>query len=192
MVLKPRARSSFQSEGFSLLEVLISSLLLVLVSLGVLPLLFRSVANNQRGAESTSVGAFAASELDMYLQIPFDEGPLVVPDTVQVLESAQHLPLPSSDGQVYLEAPNTAWVDGTATSLEGIRWSKATRVRQYGLSDLEPAAADGISALDNPLMGSTSPDFVHLKEIEVEIVGGREAGALGAGQHHTIRVLKAY
>jgi hypothetical protein len=63
-------------------------------------------------------------------------------------------------------------------------------IRQHGISGLVDANADG--QLDNPLPEGTPATFVHFKEIEVHVEGGRAAGPLGGGKRITLRILKAY
>jgi len=177
-----------------MLEVLIATLVMSVIALAVLPLLLRGVANNTQGSEASQTAVFASSELESLLQMPFDRGPLVLADgaTERVTVETQVLPAATDTPDLVLETPDARWRAGEPTSGEAVQWRRTTRVRQFGLTDLIPDSASGITALDSPLPGGTAAEFVHLKQVEVRIEGGRAAGALGAGQDVTVRVLKAF
>ena len=178
----------------SLLEVLIATAVMLVIALSILPLLLRSLANNHRGAEATQVSAFATAQLDELLQMPFDKGSLVIGDGVsekawverQLLSAAVETP------QLIAQTPNERWQTDDATAGEVVQWERSVQIQQFSLSDIEADPVSGISSLDTPLTGNTAAELVHLKQVEVRVRGGREAGALGAGQDLTIRVLKAY
>lgn len=177
-----------------MLEVLIATGVMLVIALSVLPLLLRSVANNTRGGEATQAASFAGAQLDALLQMPFDRGPMVLADTTAetVMVETQTLAADVSVPELMVEPPDARWQDGDVADTETMQWRRTTRVRQFGLTDLEPDPGTGLTSLDQPLPGGTAAQFVHLKEVEVRIESGREAGALGAGQDLTIRVLKAF
>jgi hypothetical protein len=172
--------------------VLIAGVLVLVIALSTLPLLLRSIANSSRGAEATLVSQFASAELDTGLQLPFDEVPLTLAEGSTELVTSAVQTLEAYDGSSILRAPDDTWMDSGITTTDPVLWTRTTRIRQFGLSDLTPIPGSNLTSLDLPLPGGTSPDFVHLKEIEVRILGSRKAGVLGVGQDMTIRVLKAY
>ena len=177
-----------------MLEVLIATGVMLVIALSILPLLLRSLANNNRGAESTQAAVFASAELDTMLQLPFDKGRMLI-DTglteatrLETQESAVGGAVPDLVDPL----PSQRWQEGEPTDPTAVQWRRTTRIQQFGLTDLEPNAGTGITSLDTPLPGETAAQFVHLKLLEVQVETGRISGVSGVGQNFTLRVLKAF
>jgi len=174
----PRPRAS---AGFSLIEVLIASVILLVVLLGIIPLFIRSMSNRQAGLESTAVSSYARTRAETLLELPFDHPDLTVPAGGDTLEVVEYLPLGSR-----------VW-DRTPAAAANAAWIRTTRVQQFGTADLIDGDTDGDGdALDQPLPGGSNPRSIQLKEIEVRVESTREGGPLGAGEGLTVRVLKAF
>ncbi|MGD2115802.1 MAG: hypothetical protein PVG07_12155 [Acidobacteriota bacterium] len=181
LVGPPGRRSPAVRGGFSLIEVLIAALLLLVILLGVVPLFIRSMTYRVEGRESTAVGSFARTRVETLLQLPFDHPDLTVPAGSNELETVEYRTL---DGRV--------WSRDAALADQAI-WTRTTRVRQFGAGDLADGDTDGDGDdLDRPLPGGTNPRSVQLKEIEVRIESPREAGPLGPAEELTVRALKAF
>jgi prepilin-type N-terminal cleavage/methylation domain-containing protein len=163
--------------GFSVVEVLIASLIFLVIAVGILPLFAASTRNNADGREATEVSNFGRSAIEDLMQASFNDARLTVPNASTVLTRTEY----------YSKATQT-WVTGTATSADPALWQRRTRVRQFNISDM---ADDGI--LNTPLLGSAELGQVHIKEVEVEVWHARDVGSisLGAPQHFTVRMLKA-
>jgi len=170
-----------RQEGFSLIEVLVAAVILLVVLLGIIPLFLRSMSNRQAGLESTAVGSYARTRAETLLELPFDHPELTVPAGNTELEVVEYLPLGDREWTTdAAQAPDAAWV-------------RTTHVRQFGTGDLLDGDTDGDGdSLDQPLPGGTNPRSVQIKEIEVAIKSNREAGPLEAGEELTVRVLKAF
>lgn len=167
--------------GFSLVEVLIAAVILLVVLLGIVPLFLRASVNRQAGRESTSAGSFARSRAEALLQLPFEHQAVSVPAGQGALEVVE-----------YLVPGSREWRedDGAADDAE---WVRTTRVEQFGTADLLDGDTDGDGdALDTPLPGGTNPRSVQLKQIEVAVTSPRDAGPFGAAEELTVRVLKAF
>lgn len=163
--------------GLSLLELLIAMALLAVIAIGILPMMMRSLADSNRGWEATEVSNFALSEIEDQLATPFESPTLEVGSGLTENLSSQ------------------AWVEGVldqvGDAVEGwtddptgkglMLWRRNTYVRWYNVNDL-----------DTPLDGDSDPSLVHLKEVQVQISGERQGGALGGGQELWIRVMKAF
>ena len=179
MELKPRQR------GFSVVEVLIATLIFLVIAVGILPLFAASTKNNMDGREATEVSNFGRSAVEDLLQASFSDANLIVPSAANVLERNE-----------YYSNTDKIWKAGTGTSTDRAQWRRRVRVRQYNVNDI---TADGI--FDNPLPGSTDLGQVHLKEIEVEVWNGRDDNALlssgrrltalGTSRRFTVRMLKS-
>jgi Tfp pilus assembly protein PilV len=169
--------------GFSLVEALIASVILLIIALGLIPLFARSIHDNAVGADATQATNHGKAELEECMQLPFNNQKLAIPaaDTVgSTVESwAQGDPTHIGDA-------NEGWQAGAPTDKGALVWTRTTRVRQYNISDLEDNGA-----LTTPLPGNAQPIFVHLKEVEVELDGDRGV-ALGGGRRAFYRVLKPF
>ena len=165
----PRAQ-----EGFSLLEVLIAGLLLLIILLGIVPLFVRAGVNNIQGNDSTTISHFAKSQVEQIYQLPFNHPTSSVP-----IGSTERV---TTD---YWAPTSEEWQD-TQPNEDFFQWRRRSRIRQYNIFDVE----DG--NLDTPLDGGVDERAVHLKEIEIEIDSLRTGGALGSGKTITLRTLKAF
>ncbi len=161
--------------AFSLIEVLIAAALLLIIALGVLPLFTQAMVSNTAGNESTQVSNFARSRLEEYQQLPLNGASLTVPigSTELTVED-------------YYSFADEAWKSGPEPAGDPARWSRTTVVRQYGVSALD----DGILTPDEALDGGTEESFVHFKEVEVTVRGGRAGGVLGPSKAIILRLLK--
>lgn len=160
--------------GLSLIEVLIAAVLLLIMTLGVLPLFAQALRHNLDGRESTQVSNLAKSQVEELLQVPFDSTTLLV--------GAGEV---ASGTQQFWSESQGLWVD-TLPPGEAATWARLTTVRQYSVNDLTD---DG--TFNDPLDGATDSIFVHLKEIEVQVWNTREGGSLGVGRRLTLKMLKA-
>lgn len=175
------ARRCRADAGFSLIEVLVASVILLVILLGIIPLFLRSMSNRQSGLESTAVGSYARTRAETLLELPFDHPQLTVPAGKDELEMVEYLPLGDRE-----------WTTDDAAA-DGAAWVRTTHVRQFGSGDLLDGDTDGDGdSLDRPLPGGTNPRSIQLKEIEVAVTSNREAGALQAGEALTVRVIKAF
>lgn len=167
--------------GFSLIEVLVAAVILLVILLGVIPLFLHSMSNRQSGLESTAVGSYARTRAETLLELPFDHPELTVPAGSDELEVVEYLPLGDRE-----------WTTDGAAAADAA-WVRTTHVRQFGSGDLLDGDTDGDGdSLDQPLPGGTNPRSIQLKEIEVAVTSNREAGPLEAGEEITVRVLKAF
>jgi type II secretory pathway pseudopilin PulG len=163
--------------GFSVVEVLIASLIFLVIAVGILPLFAASTRNNADGREATEVSNFSRSAVEDLMQATFSDARLTVPSGSTVLTTNQY----------YSKATQT-WITGTPSTADPALWMRRIKVRQYNINDY---MTDG--TLNNPLPGSADLGQVHIKEIEVEVWHARAdtSIALGSPQHFTVRMLKS-
>ena len=163
--------------GFSVVEVLIATLIFLIIAVGILPLFAAAAKNNQDGQEATEVSNFGKSGVEDLLQASFSDARLTVPaGSTQLLTDE------------YWSKTDKVWKTGTGTTADSALWRRRTRVRQFNVSDLND---NGV--FDNPLNGSIDEGQIHIKELEVEIWHTRsdQALALGKPTHYTVRMLKS-
>jgi prepilin-type N-terminal cleavage/methylation domain-containing protein len=177
MGMEDRQSAVSQGErGFSLIEVLIASGILLVVALGVLPIFAQAVVNNRAGADYTQATNYAKSELERLYSLPIDSPDLEITETETVRV------------QYFLQAKKE-WV--TALPADDVPlWTRTITLRQYSLGGVIDVDKDGV--LDPPLPAGTPVAFVHLREIEVQVQSGRAGGPFNTGKRITLRVFKAY
>src|SRR6185436_15370541 len=64
--------------GFSFIEVVIASLLLLMIAVAVLPMFTEAAASNEVGKEYTDVANFARSRAEEFTQLAFNAEPLTI------------------------------------------------------------------------------------------------------------------
>ncbi|MEZ5313277.1 MAG: hypothetical protein R2862_06270 [Thermoanaerobaculia bacterium] len=74
MTNSKRPRTS--EAGFSLIEGLVAAALLLIVTVGILPLFSRAMQNNAKGNDSTRQSNGAVDELERSISMPFNSGPM--------------------------------------------------------------------------------------------------------------------
>jgi prepilin-type N-terminal cleavage/methylation domain-containing protein len=162
--------------GFSLIEVLIAAGIMLIVALGVLPLFTQSMVNNSAGNDYTQVSNYAKSELERLNELPFDSPSLTIP-------AGQ----PSIITTDFYSPTRRRWVTAVVLASEKPTWTRTITVEQCSLSGVENGRCEAT------LPGGATPAFVHVKDIEVAIVGGRpQGGILGTGKRITLATMKPF
>ena len=179
----PPGRSG--AAGFSLVEVLIAALVLLIVVLGVVPLFARSIVNNVMGHDHSTAVNFARSELEFFYRLPFNSPELTVPEGQTELVTVACWEPSAVD-----ETTEGEWIEiGDDGCPAGTTWRRTTVVRQYSAAQLEfhpnnPPGAGG------PFPGGTDPSQLHLKEIEIFLESLKTGGLFGPPQRFDLRVFK--
>lgn len=162
-------RSADRRAGFSMIEVMVAAAILLVIALGLVPLYSRSIRSNVEGFDYTQVSNFAKSRAEEYLQFPFGSAQLRVEGGKNELVVKD-----------FYSAKDREWVAAIASG-DAALFNRTTTVRQFSTGDVS-----------TPLDGSAPAEFVHLKEITVEVAGSRAGNtALGPGKTISVRVLKS-
>ena len=170
-----KRHSANAQEGFSLIESLISLLTFMAISLSIVPLFSKSMANNDSGNGYLQSTNYARGVLEELKDLPFDSPRLTIPVGQTSLVTDE-----------YYSVSSHTWQTGTPPLGDDL-WTRTTTVRQFASQDWDD---DG--ELNDPLDGGASLDFVHLKEITVSVASVREGGPLGTGKLITLRHLKTF
>lgn len=172
LLLSEQSRRS----GFSLVEVLIAAAIMLVVALGLLPLFSQAMVNNSAGNDYTQVSNHAKSEVERLNQLAIDSADLTI-------AAGQ----PSRITEDFYSLKRKRWVNAATLGSERPVWSRTTTIRQCGVTDVSA----GRCATSLP--GGTDSSAIHVKDIEVQIVGGRpEGGILGTGKRITLATLKPF
>jgi type II secretory pathway pseudopilin PulG len=168
--------------GFSLVEVLVASLLLLVVILGIVPLFVSSMLNNAAGSEMSLVTNAGKSSVEEYMGFAF-------------LSAEVSNPGPGTERVVseYWADATHAWLTGTPPN--GDEMERDITLRQYAISDLNDDGQLNSPFASPPATGGGVDVFpVHLREIEVDITGETSEGALAFARNKRIvlRTLRAF
>lgn len=175
--------------GFNLIEMLIGIALLFIIAVGVVPLFSRAAALNSFGRESTTVAGYGRTVQEEYAQLPFAAPQLTLSAGEELTVEQFWVPLPvtSSDPNDPVDAALGEWVDEATLAGRQAHWERELRVRQFSVNDLND---DG--QFNDPLDATSDFNFVHLKEVQVEVAGVREGGPLGKSRRVVITRMKAF
>ena len=160
--------------GFSLLEVLFTSVVVLAMAISTVPMFTRGLASNTAGMGSTQVANVARAEIERLLELPFGSTELEIESGVERTLSE------------YFSAAERAWLPYPLPSDNaGVLYTRRTTIRQYGVASLADGLLDPAEALD----ASSQPQFVHMKELEVQVAQG---GSLfgNPSKRITLRTLK--
>lgn len=180
-------------EGLSLAETLVAAGLLLIVTLGLLPLFTRAIVNNNTGQEYTQVSNFGKSRVEEAFQIPFNGVDILTVDSGDTSKvTVQHF---RDDLGEWDDGPVPTGVITDPDSPFGVAripWLRTLTVRQYNINAIDEEDTNALDvAHSEALNGSVGPEFVHIKEIEVVVESTRTGGPLGAGKQVLLRTLKA-
>lgn len=184
--------------GFSLVEVLVAMLLLALITLSIVPLFGRAIADNAAGKEAGSQAALGRSQLEEQVQLPFSHRRLEVEAGTARVEERFY-----AGGS--RELGDEAWENSRPA--DGVTfWRRTATVRQYGVNGVQDTDGDGVIDLvqgledadrdgvfDNPLPAGALPGTVHLKELDVTLDSERQEGnAIHPTRPLRLKALKAF
>ena len=160
--------------GFSLVEVLIAAALLLIVSVGILPMFTRSITNNLQGKQATEATNLARSELERMIQLPSDDPALTLLTGSSLVRNEKW----SKDSLQWYDV--SSFPTGEIDTFE-----RTVTVRQFSMS----ALADGVLDATEHLDASADIQLVHLKEIEVQVLA--PPSGMSPGKQVTLRMFKA-
>lgn len=152
----PRRR---REAGFSLIEALAAGALVLVMMLFILPLFTRAAIQNVSGRESSIASSHGKWTLEELNQLPLDRKILTLPTGDTTLEACAEW-----------DSDEDRWTTYDCTSgspAAGTLWRRQTDYRQFSVQDLEGRQ------LTNPLPGGTDFEFVHLRQLAVDVRGER-------------------
>jgi hypothetical protein len=165
--------SKSSESGFSLVEILITGVVVVSVALSTVPMFTNALVNNTAGMDATEVANEARAHLERLVELPFGSQELVLVAGTEKQTSEYYSLVTKSWHPYPLPSGNT-----------GVLWTRSTTIRQYGLSAISDGVLDPLEAL----AFNAPPESVHLKEIDtrVEQIGA----AFGPAKRIALETLK--
>ena len=152
---------------------MIAAAILLIVSIGVLPLYTRSISNNLQGQLASDAVNRARSEVERLLQIDFNDPELTVPIGNQELERTE-----------YWVASTHEWKDSAVYSPGDNETSRVITVRQFAKDAFDDEKLEDSEVLP----GGTSAVLVHVKEITIRVRVASRTDAPGKAM--TLRVFR--
>ena len=144
------------SDGFTLVEALVASLLFLLIVLGIAPLFTTAAVQSAAGRMATEGSNLARSRAEEMERLGFDSPQLSV-------ESGREKRIVE-----HWEPEHREWLPGLPAGTSP--WLRTTVVRQYPVAALTDGTLDPSEAAP----ATTAPGTVYLKEIRVTVrPGGR-------------------
>lgn len=175
----PLSKHRFAAErGFSVVEGLIAAALLLIVTIGVLPMFTRAIINNSQGRQASEVSNRARNTLEELAQLPYDDLAVTIPDGSDSLVTTH-----------YWNSITEQW-ELTAPASGNLLYTRTTTVRYFDVSALDTGAT-GLPEFERSeaIAAPAAPD---LKEIEVVISNPDQLGLLGPGKSITLRYYKPF
>lgn len=188
----PDSRGVGSTSGFSMLEVLIAGAILLIISLGLIPLFAQAIRNNETGSDYLQVTNGNKSRLEESTQLPFNHTTLALPAGAterQVVDSYAQ-----GDRHRIGDAAE-GWWPGTPSDKGQILWTRTTRVHAFSVNALDREGGDFALSPDEREAGSNDTSDLgnqNLKEVEVVLESEKDSTLFGGGKRTTFRLLKAF
>ena len=170
-------RNRRRGQGFSLVEALIASAILLIVAVGILPLFIRSVANNATGGELTQKVNQADSRVEEFLPYNVNNAKLNWGATADLTTLNYYTLGVNRQGDIGTTADRgwagEGWVPPSSGPGRGeILWMRTTRVRNFNIQEMDKAALNDDKDLPTgfppaPLLGNADPVTVSFKELTI-------------------------
>lgn len=178
-------RPSPREAGFSIIEGLIAALLLLVVTLGILPLFSRAMNNNVKGNDSTRESNGAINAFETAIALPFNSGAMTLPaGTSVVVDETLALKKIASPTGGSDQAMSSRWELPADLGTDDKQVLNRRRtLRQYSFDDF----VDN-QTFDNPLDAATEPRLVHFKVVDIAL---QDATSVRARQYQ-LRIIQAY
>ncbi len=174
--------------GFTLVEAVISAALILVITVGIMPLFTRSLVKNLEGRESTLSTNHSRSTTEANYPLPLDRDQLrpAVGDISRVMCSK------------YVR--DSGWEPYACGSPQpDAEWLRQSVVEQYNINEIYDAdTKNGVPTFQNPTAGYAFADdqldsFVHIRQLVAITEGQREQDSpFGAGRRVDIVDLRGF
>ena len=172
--LPDSSSDSISNDGFSLVEVLIAAGLLLIVTVGILPMFTRSIGNNVQGKQATETTNLARSEIERLVQLPFDDVALTLTAGSELVRDEKW------------SKNSHQWYDiSSFPSGEVDQFDRNVRIRQFNMNALADGVLDDTEVLD----ASADIQLVDMKEIQVRVIA--PPSGMSPGKQVTLIMYKA-
>lgn len=175
----PRTRRRARQAGFSIIEVLIAAAILLIITIGILPMFTRAVLSNVSGGQSTLASNYGKTQIETLAEKPFGDTTLtLVAGSTQLMTTDYWTQGSASQ----IGDANEGFTTTPTASGRGLElWQRTTRIQQFNVFDLA-----------TPLDGAAVAGNVHVKAIQVTLTPAGGAGPLSRTQGTTFTYYKSF
>lgn len=168
--------------GFSLIEALIASGILLIIAIGLIPMFAQSILNNAAGSDHTSASTHGKDELENLQDMAFANPELALTGADTERTATEFWMQGTSD------IGDETWAAAVPPGARP-RWTRTTRVSQYSIGAFD----DGVLGTTERKAGSAQPTEVHFKVIEVQLDSGKQqSSGLPPGPRLIYRIIKPF
>ena len=168
-----------RSRGFSLIEMLIASFLLLLVVVGLVPLFAQSIRSNESAEETSDLLRAAQLQMEGLVQLPFNDSRITVDSGDKKVDDHQVYPWTSY--QLVDES-----LVGDPSKIRNRPVASEVTIRHFNIAAIDDGIIDENDALD----ASMNPSLVHFKQIVMDVKRTDVAAGLPVGKSE-IQILKS-
>jgi Tfp pilus assembly protein PilV len=187
----PDSRGVGSATGFSMLEVMIAGAILLIISLGLIPLFARAIRDNETGSDYTQISNGNKSRLEEASQLPINHASLGVPAGMAEGQAVESW----AQGDARLGDAAEGWWPGAPAGKGRLLWTRTSRIHLYSMDALDKRARDFVLDPLERQLGTGDPCEMgrnHLKEVEVVLESEKESTLFGGNKRVTFRLLKAF
>jgi hypothetical protein len=176
--------------GYSVVEGLIAAALLLIVTVGVIPLFTRSMINNLRGNDSTRISNGAIDELERSLEAPFNSGdtslaPLTDERIDTTVIALKQLPGNAAGGLSMRWEPLATLPSGDEPEM-----LRRRTLRQFDMDDFNPTDPD--ASFQNPLPEGSQEQDIEVKVVDLDFFDANRDPLMTEDPSYAVRLIKAY
>lgn len=166
--MEKTAEARRREAGFSIVEGLIAAALLLIVTVGILPLFSRAMFNNVKGNDSTRQANGATDDFERSAALPFNSGGMDVPDGATQAVETRVIALKKVSGtEGSGEAVSSRWeLPADLGTFDVPMATRQRTLRQFSFDDYNDD-----QVFDLPLDGNVEERLVHLKVVDLTVTG---------------------
>ena len=162
-----------QETGFSLIEMLIASFMLLIVVVGLVPLIAQSIRSNESAEETSDLVRATQLQMEGLVQLPFNHADLTIANGSSLQTTTAIMPTVSYETDNPNQTQNHP-VDSRST------------IRQFNIAAIDDGVLDENDALD----AGAPPSLVHFKQIVLEVRRDNYTSGIAVGAAE-VQMIKA-
>lgn len=179
--MRPSNRNPARQRGFSLIEMLVASFLLLLVVVGLVPLFVQSIKSNETAEETSDLLRAAQLQMEGLIQLPFNDSALEVQKGDRHGTTKHSIPATSA----YKLAVEDVAPDPSKYRNQPV--DSEVTIRYFNIAAIDDGVLDENDALASDPGAS---NLVHFKQIVMEVRRSEYSFGLPIGKSE-IQMIKA-
>ena len=188
----PDRRRVGSAAGFSMLEVMIAGAILLIISLGLIPLFVQAVRNNETGSDYLQATNSTKGRLEEAASLPVNTSSLALPAGATEGQAVESW---AQGARNQIGDAAEGWWAGAASGKGDVLWMRTTRIHAFSITALDQDAKDFTLSPAERLPGASDTSDLanqNLKEVEVVLESEKGSSVFGGAKRTTFRLLKAF